>query len=903
MATIKQIQFKRSNVAGKRPLPADIAEGELAINIKDSTLFTKNADGQIIDLGFAKGGRIDGDVIQVGSYTQTGNYTTSGDISARNLSVTTGVNAGGEVRSSSGVFRTRAGGSSNSHIWFEGEEVAASKNYERGVLYAAPQTASAGQINLRVLNGSAVDSGQALFVWNGAGDFAAPRDVLAQRARLSIEAVAPTFNGSRFYTRDRTWNQFGSNESYGWNDLVNYTVGQNGALALNYVYKGRAHSSGTIWHNLIDERDGAEWTLYTGAGPTNKMFALRSAGVLGHAQFTGSLFLGPGGGGLGTISGMGQGSLALGDNDTGFRSDGDGMFSIMANSRALIHYNAAAPKFQIEHRKATRITHTDNTNTTILPTNNASLLEIDTSLDGNNAGGNGLTLLGYNSSGKYYHYFRGTGYVAYDMDQGVNINKGGLTVGGNAFFSNTLTANAGVVTAADYSLRGPSSRHIRFEYLKNDGSVAVDAYFYKDGVDNPTRRSGLRINCGTPNKASGNTSNSGDFIFGEDGTFTLPGGGTIVQDGLNQNVYCMSALSTTATGSKNYLRKFRGGNADTVWHETVQGGVYRLATGNTDAQQEFSVSNAGDVSARRNITAGGSANISGDVNADSEVLAKGGSIRVRSSSNGTAHFWFQNAAGIERGVIYAENNANSVKLRANRSDGGATANSTWSFGFDGVLAWNGQANISGSGTCVYATTQLNGSDTGIIRGNPGAGGHADWEARSSAVQIDCPSSDNAATNVWKATKWGAYHIAAMDVYAPGGNAYVRLVLRGGGAHIWNNSGYTSPVQINAPEFYLTSDVSLKKDIRSIEDSRSNLHKVEIKRYAMKDGSNDNAIGVIAQEVQKVYPELVSENKNDGKLSVNYRGLSSVLWKIVQEQDKELEDIKTRLARIEELLSK
>ncbi|MGC8054867.1 hypothetical protein, partial [Salmonella enterica] len=62
MATIKQIQFKRSNVAGKRPLPADIAEGELAINIKDSTLFTKNADGQIIDLGFAKGGRIDGDV-------------------------------------------------------------------------------------------------------------------------------------------------------------------------------------------------------------------------------------------------------------------------------------------------------------------------------------------------------------------------------------------------------------------------------------------------------------------------------------------------------------------------------------------------------------------------------------------------------------------------------------------------------------------------------------------------------------------------------------------------------------------------------------------------------------------------------------------------------------------------
>lgn len=903
MATIKQIQFKRSNVAGKRPLPADIAEGELAINIKDSTLFTKNAEGQIIDLGFAKGGKIDGDVVQVGSYTQTGNFSTTGDIYSKTITTTAGGLFNGDVTAARGVIRTRAGENSNAHLWFEGEEVTGTnRNKERAVLYSSPQTDTSGQVNLRVYNGKgyAANSNNALFVFNGTGDFSAPKDVYAQRTRLSIEVVAPTLNGRRLYTRDRVFGEFGA-QSYGWDDTVNYTVGDNGALALNYVYKGRAHVTGTIWHQLIDERTAPEWSLYTGSGPSNKMFSLRSVGTLGHAQVTGSLFIGAGSEGIGYVSGMGEGSLALGDNDTGFRNDGDGMFSVMANSRALIHYNAAAPKFQIEHRKATRITHTDNANTTILPGNNSSLLEIDTSLDGNNAGGNGLTLLGYNSSGKYYHYFRGTGYVAYDMEQGVNINKGGLTVGGNSSFSNTLSA-ANLITGGDVSFRNTSNRHLRFEYLRTDGTYAVDAYIYKDGVDNPNRRPGVRINCGTPNKASGNTSNSGDFIFGEDGTFTLPGGGTINQDGLNQNVYCMTALSTTATGSKNYLRKFRGGSGDTIWHETVQGGAWRLATGSTDVQEEVTVTNAGDMGLRRNLNMGGSLNATGDVNSSSEVLARGGSIRVRSSSNGTAHFWFQNAAGIERGVIYAENNANSIKLRANRSDGGS-GNATWAFGFDGVLSWQGQANIAGSGTCVYATTQLGGSDTGIIRGNPGAGAHSEWEARSSAVQIDCPSSDVGATNIWKATKWGAYHIAAMDVYAPGGNAFVRLVLRNGGAHIWKNDSYTSPVQINAPEFYLTSDVSLKKDIRSIEDSRSNLHKVQIKRYAMKDGSNDNAIGVIAQEVQKVYPELVSENKDDGKLSVNYRGLSSVLWKIVQEQDKELEDVKSRLARIEELLSK
>lgn len=388
------------------------------------------------------------------------------------------------------------------------------------------------------------------------------------------------------------------------------------------------------------------------------------------------------GGGANDNSGLGEGSLALGDNDTGFRNDGDGMFSVMANSRPLVHYNSSAAKFQIEHRKATRITHTDNANATILPANNTSLLEIDTSLDNNNAGGNGLTLLGYNSGGKYYHYFRGTGYVAYDMDQGVSINKGGLTVGGNSSFTNTLSAG-GLITGGDVSFRNVSNRHLRFEYLKNDGTYAVDAYIYKDGVDNTNRRPGVRINCGTPNKTSGNTSNSGDFVFGEDGTFTLPGGGTINQDGINLNVYSMSVLKNTARGSKGYLRRFRGGSADTIWHETVQGGVYRLATGNTDAQEEFSVTSAGDVNIRHHINCGGSVNATGDVNASSEVLARGGSIRVRHSSNGTSHLWFQNASGIERGVIYAENASNTIKIRANRTSDATAQNSTAVFSSDG----------------------------------------------------------------------------------------------------------------------------------------------------------------------------------------------------------------------------
>lgn len=34
MATLKQIQFKRSKIAGARPAASVLAEGELAINLK-----------------------------------------------------------------------------------------------------------------------------------------------------------------------------------------------------------------------------------------------------------------------------------------------------------------------------------------------------------------------------------------------------------------------------------------------------------------------------------------------------------------------------------------------------------------------------------------------------------------------------------------------------------------------------------------------------------------------------------------------------------------------------------------------------------------------------------------------------------------------------------------------------
>jgi hypothetical protein len=60
---------------------------------------------------------------------------------------------------------------------------------------------------------------------------------------------------------------------------------------------------------------------------------------------------------------------------------------------------------------------------------------------------------------------------------------------------------------------------------------------------------------------------------------------------------------------------------------------------------------------------------------------------------------------------------------------------------------------------------------------------------------------------------------------------------------------------------------------------------------------EKQIGMIAQEVEKVLPELVSEDP-DGFLSVNYANLVSVLVEANKEQQKLIEDLQERVKKLE-----
>ncbi len=127
-------------------------------------------------------------------------------------------------------------------------------------------------------------------------------------------------------------------------------------------------------------------------------------------------------------------------------------------------------------------------------------------------------------------------------------------------------------------------------------------------------KSAITIRVTTPTTSSGGGTTSAQFTYINHGDGYSPGWrrdwnrqgdsmtGTINQDGGSQNAYMSTALCSGTRGGKKYLRKFRGGEGDTIWHETVQGGVIRWATGNTDAQEELSFSQSYGLRSRGEIT-------------------------------------------------------------------------------------------------------------------------------------------------------------------------------------------------------------------------------------------------------------------------------------------------------------
>ena len=96
--------------------------------------------------------------------------------------------------------------------------------------------------------------------------------------------------------------------------------------------------------------------------------------------------------------------------------------------------------------------------------------------------------------------------------------------------------------------------------------------------------------------------------------------------------------------------------------------------------------------------------------------------------------------------------------------------------------------------------------------------------------------------------------------------------------------------------YYSSDISLKDNIRPIESAIFKVKQIRGVTFDWNEKSpgwaqeRGHDVGVIAQEVQKVIPEIVVERKS-GYLGVDYKRIIPLLIESIKELQKEVESLK------------
>jgi prepilin-type N-terminal cleavage/methylation domain-containing protein len=117
-----------------------------------------------------------------------------------------------------------------------------------------------------------------------------------------------------------------------------------------------------------------------------------------------------------------------------------------------------------------------------------------------------------------------------------------------------------------------------------------------------------------------------------------------------------------------------------------------------------------------------------------------------------------------------------------------------------------------------------------------------------------------------------------------------------GLQVLGDVGFSGSMNANSSFsqtfIYQGSDIRLKKNIVPLHDSLDDIMNLNPVSYDLKSG-HGSGLGVIAQDLEKIYPQLVSQMSN-GMKAVNYEGLIAPLIDSVQELKRENDELKAKL---------
>jgi uncharacterized membrane protein YdcZ (DUF606 family) len=205
-----------------------------------------------------------------------------------------------------------------------------------------------------------------------------------------------------------------------------------------------------------------------------------------------------------------------------------------------------------------------------------------------------------------------------------------------------------------------------------------------------------------------------------------------------------------------------------------------------------------------------------------------------------------------------------------------------------------------SGVTSAVQTQLNAK----LDSSTAASTYAPKSAPTFSSSIDLTSGNISASSgrvVAVSNAQTGYVSAALEARSGSGDVYIALHAggasaaalkhtRGGsGISVVDNSNVAAPV--TASDFTISSDRRKKQDIRPISHALDLVCLLDGFRFTFKE-TGKQSVGFIAQDVQLIFPELVSTD-SEGFLSVSYGQVVSVLVEAIKELKAEVDALKAR----------
>lgn len=266
----------------------------------------------------------------------------------------------------------------------------------------------------------------------------------------------------------------------------------------------------------------------------------------------------------------------------------------------------------------------------------------------------------------------------------------------------------------------------------------------------------------------------------------------------------------------------------------------------------------------------------------SQGIATSGNIKITGPDiefrrSGNKHIWFRDPDGLELGLLYCDD-AGVMRIR------GEKQNEVWKF----------------AGKMIHLETgTVSGGGNGLIRGEVAGGSWASWRDRAAGLLVGCPQSTNSAHNIWKATHWGQYHIAAMGVHVPSGtitNALARLNVHDANFDFSASGDFSAGRNGSFNDVYIRSDSRLKINKEELQDGAlEKVNSLKVYTYdkvkSLKDRSViKREVGIIAQDLEEVLPEAVGIQSTEDPeqpeaiKTISNSAVNALIIKAMQEMD-------------------